>query len=114
MSKQTSGVGAVTITVDDQRQVSYDPEDVTPDENNNIEMTLQSSGTKQWSFMQNNPVTIANPQDFTSRLIDDTHLNVNDTGADKARNPTHQYTVHVVSNTGEHCDFDPIIRDRGN
>lgn len=106
------GVGCVTLTVNDQMQVTPSVDPIIPDVNNNISFMLASSGTKQWSFNPNNPITIANPTDFSETLVSATQLNVTDTEADKAQNPSHNYTIHVQSNSGESFDFDPRIQDR--
>ena len=109
----TSGTGSVTITIDDNKNKTYDPDDVTPDANNQIVMTLVSSGTKQWVF-KDNPITINNGADFTWTPANGggTTLTVTDSEADKGRNPSHNYTVHVKNNAGEEMDIDPRILDR--
>lgn len=106
------GVGGVTITVNDQRQFSYSCDPVEPDVNGNISFFLQSSGSKQWSFMSNNPINIANPQNFSWTLNTPTQLNVTDTSADKGTIPQHQYTLNVQSQNGEELEIDPTIKDR--
>lgn len=109
----TTGVGAVTIKIDDQKKKTYVPDEVTPDSNNNIVMTLESEGSKQWVF-KDPPITINNPADFSWSPEDGggTVLTVTDTNADKSRVPQHNYTVHVKNNAGEEMDIDPKIVDR--
>lgn len=108
----TSGVGAVTVTIDDRKNKSYDPDEVTPDANNNVVITLVSSGSKQWTFKPN-PITITNNADFSWTLeSDDTVLNVVDDEADRHQIPQHNYTCHVHNNAGESMSFDPVIKDR--
>lgn len=106
------GVGAVTVTVNDQRQFSYSVDPVQPDVNGNVSFYLQSSGSKQWSFVPNNPINIANPQNFSWTLNTPTQLNITDTSADRATVPTHQYTLMVQSQNGDTLEIDPTIRDR--
>lgn len=113
----STGTGSVTITVNDQRQITYDPTEVTPDVDNNISMFLVSAGpNKSWEFMntaETKPITIVNPNDFSWTLLENkTQLNVTDNEDDRDQIPTHAYTVHVVSSDGDRLDFDPIIRDR--
>ena len=106
-------VGAVTITVNDQRQISYSSDDVEPDANGNILFTLQSAGpNKVWSFNPNDPINIANPQNFTTNLLSSTQLSVNDTSADEATIPQHNYTIKIQSQDGDELAFDPVIKDR--
>lgn len=107
----TTGTGSVTVTIDDNKNKSYDPDEVTPDANNNIVITLVSSGTKQWVF-KDNPITINNGADFTPTLQSPTVLNVYDNEDDQHTIPTHNYTCHVKNNAGESLDFDPVIKDR--
>lgn len=108
----TTGVGAVTVTIDDHKNKSYDPDEVTPDDNNNIVITLVSTGTKQWTYKPN-PITINNGANFTHSVdATDTILTVNDNEEDEHTIPTHNYTCHVQNNAGESMDFDPIIKDR--
>lgn len=104
--------GQVVVSIDDNKNKSYDPETVTPDAENNIQITLLSTGTKQWTFKAN-PITITNGADFTPQVQPGgTVLNVYDDEADRHQIPTHQYTCHVKSNQGDELDFDPVIRDR--
>lgn len=112
MTTETTGVGSVTVSVDDQRQISCNPDTVEPDVNGNISFMLQSTGTKVWNFNSGNPITIANPTDFSWTLVSPTQLNVTDTSADKARVPQHNYTLLVQSQDGDEAKFDPIIKDR--
>ena len=115
MSNETAelAIGAVTITVNDQRQISYSSDDVEPDQNGNILFTLESTGpNKVWSFNPNDPINIANPQNFTTSLLSSTQLSVNDTSADRATIPQHNYTIKIQSQDGDELDFDPIIKDR--
>jgi hypothetical protein len=106
-------IGAVTITVDDQRQITYSSDEVEPDANGNIVFTLQSTGPdKIWNFKQNDPINIANPSNFTTTSVSATSLTINDTSADKATNPTHNYTIKIENQDGEELAFDPIIKDR--
>ena len=106
-------IGAVTITVNDQRQVSYSNDEVEPDTDGNIVFTLQSTGpSKQWSFKQNDPINIANPSNFTTTSVSASSLTVNDTSADEATVPTHNYTIKIQSQDGEELSFDPVIKDR--
>jgi hypothetical protein len=107
------GIGSCTITVNDQRNISYSCDPVEPDANNNISFTLQSTGpTKTWSFNPNNPINIANPNDFSWSLASPTQLNVTDTSADEKTIPQHNYTIMIQSQSGEQAEFDPIIKDR--
>lgn len=108
----TDGVGSVTISIDDNKNKTYDPTDVTPDANNNIVMSLQSTGTKTWTYKPA-PITIAADTDFSWTLDStSTVLTVNDDEADRAQVPQHVYTVHVQSSSGDSLDIDPIIKDR--
>lgn len=107
-----AGVGAVTVTVNDQRQFSYSVDPVEPDVNGNISFYLQSSGSKQWAFVANNPINIANPQNFSWTLNSPTQLNITDTSADRATTPQHQYTLNVQTPNGETLEIDPTIKDR--
>lgn len=109
----TTAVGAVTITIDDKKKKSYSADVVTPDANNQIVMTLVSSGSKSWVF-KDPPITINNPADFSWTPEDGggTVLTVTDSNADKSRVPQHNYTVHVKSNDGDELDIDPKIVDR--
>lgn len=107
------GIGSCTITVNDQRNISYSCDPVEPDANNNISFTLQSTGpTKTWSFNPNNPINIANPSNFSWTLASPTQLNVTDTSADEKTIPQHNYTIMIQSQSGEQAEFDPIIKDR--
>lgn len=107
------GIGSCTITVDDQRSISYSCDPVEPDANNNIVFYLQSTGpTKTWSFNPNDPINIDHPSNFTTTLVSPTQLNVVDTSADEKTIPTHNYTIKIQSQSGEQAQFDPIIKDR--
>jgi len=107
------GVGSCTVTVDDQRNISYSCDPVEPDANNNIVFYLQSSGpTKTWNFNPSDPINIANPQNFNWSLASPTQLNVTDTSQDEKTIPTHNYTLKIQSQSGEQAEFDPIIKDR--
>ena len=107
------GIGSVTVSVDDQRQISYSCDPVEPDVNGNISFMLQSAGpNKQWSFMASNPINISNPQDFSWTLVSPTQLNVTDTSADESRVPQHNYTLMIQSQSGDEVEFDPVIKDR--
>jgi hypothetical protein len=105
--------GSCIVTVNDQRQISCNPDTVEPDENGNISFMLQSTGNKVWNFKPDNPINIANPQDFSWTLVTPTRLNVTDTSADEATIPQHNYTVMIQSQNGdEEASFDPVIKDR--
>lgn len=106
------GTGTCTITVNDQMQWTPSVDPIIPDASNKITFMLQSSGTKTWTFNAANPITIANPNDFNETLISGTQLDVTDSEADKGQNPSHNYTIHVLSNTGDRIDIDPRIQDR--
>ena len=106
-------IGSVTITVDDQRKITYSSDDVEPDASGNILFTLQSAGpNKVWTFNPNDPINIANPQNFTPHLLSSTQLTVNDTSADRATIPQHNYTIKIQSQDGDELAFDPVIKDR--
>lgn len=109
----TTAVGAVTITIDDKKNKSYSADEVTPDENNQVVMTLVSSGSKSWTY-KDKPITIKNDANFTWSPHDGggTVLTVTDSGDDKKKHPKHDYTVHVQSNDGDELDIDPKIVDR--
>lgn len=107
------GVGTVTVTVNDQRQISYSCDPIEPDVNGNMSFFLASAGpTKTWTFNPNNPINIANPQDFSWTLVSPTQLNVTDTSADEATIPQHNYTLMIQSDSGDDFSFDPVIQDR--
>lgn len=107
------GIGAVTVSIDDQRQISYSADPVEPDANGNISFNLVSTGAnKVWTFKPNDPINISNPHDFTHTLVSPTQLNVTDTSADEATVPQHNYTLKIQSQNGDQVEFDPIIRDR--
>ena len=108
----SDGTGSVTISIDDNKNKTYDPTDVTPDANNNIVMSIQSMGSKTWTYKPT-PITISADTDF-SWSVDSTGtiLTVSDDEADRAQVPQHSYTVHVQSSSGDSLDFDPIIKDR--
>ena len=107
------GVGSVTVSVNDQRQISYSADPVEPDANGNIMFNLQSTGpNKVWTFNANDPINIASPQNFTVNLLSSTQLQVNDTSADEQTIPQHNYTLKIQSQNGDHLEFDPIIKDR--
>lgn len=98
MSDNNTAVGAVTVTVNDQRQISYSADTVEPDVNGNISFTLYSTGpNKTWSFISNNPINIANPADFSWTLVSPIQLNVTDTSADENTIPQHNYTLMIQS-----------------
>lgn len=104
--------GSCTVSVNDQRQITCNPDPVTPDENDNIMFTLQSTGSQVWTFNAQNPISIANNADFTTTLISPTQLLVTDTNADERTIPEHAYTVIIQSQSGESAEFDPVIKDR--
>ena len=107
------GVGSCTVTVDDQRQISYSCDPVEPDQNNNIVFYLQSSGpNKVWTFNSNDPINIDHPNDFRVTLVSPTQLNVYDSNQDDNVYPQHNYTLKIQSQSGETAEFDPIIKDR--
>jgi hypothetical protein len=107
------GVGTCTVTVDDQRNISYSCDPIEPDQNNNIVFYLQSAGpTKTWSFNPNDPINIDHPNDFTVSLVSSTQLNVTDSNQDDQVYPQHNYTLKIQSQSGEQAEFDPIIKDR--
>ena len=107
------GIGSVTVTVDDQRQISYSCDPVTPDSNNDITFMLASAGpNKTWTFNSNDPINISNPQDFSYSLASSTQLDVTDTSADEKTVPQHNYTLKIQSQNGDNFDFDPVIKDR--
>lgn len=112
MPAENTGVGAVTVSVDDQRQITCSPDTVEPDVNGNISFMLQSTGSKVWNFKSDNPINIANPQDFSWTLVSPTQLNITDTSADEATIPQHNYTLMVQSQDGDQASFDPVIKDR--
>lgn len=103
--------GSCTVSVNDQRQISCNPDPVEPDDNGNISFMLQSTGSKVWNFKPGNPINIANPQDFSWTLVSPTQLNVTDTSADEATIPQHNYTVMLQSQNGDEASFDPVIKD---
>lgn len=106
-------IGAVTITVDDQRQITYSNDEVEPDANGNIVFTLESTGpNKVWNFKQDDPINISNPSNFSTTSISATSLTINDTSADRATVPTHNYTIKIESQDGDELSFDPVIKDR--
>lgn len=106
------GVGTVTVSVDDQRNITYSADPVEPDANNNIVFTLVSTGpTKVWTFKED-PINISNPHDFSWTLQSSTQLNVTDTSADEATIPQHNYTLKIKDQNGNQFDFDPVIKDR--
>ena len=104
--------GSCTISVNDQHQVSCNPDPVEPDVNGNISFMLQSTGSKVWNFNPTNPINIANPNDFSWTLVSSTQLNVTDTSADESTIPQHNYTVMIQSQNGDETSFDPVIKDR--
>ena len=107
------GTGSVTVTVDDQRQITYSCDPVSPDSNNDITFMLQSVGpSKTWTFNSNDPINISNPHDFSVTLASPTQLDVTDTSADEATVPRHNYTLKIQSQSGDQVDFDPVIKDR--
>lgn len=109
---KTTGVGSVTVTIDDNKNKSYDPDEVTPDANNQVKITLVSTGSKTWTYKPK-PITIDNPANFTWSVDStDKILTVTDTEQDEGSHPTHNYTCHVQNNQGESFSFDPIIKDR--
>jgi hypothetical protein len=112
MPTEDTDVGAVTVSVNDQRQISCTPDPVEPDVNGNISFMLRSTGSKVWNFNSGNPINISNPQDFSWTLVSPTQLNVTDTSADEATVPQHNYTVMIHSQDGDEASFDPIIKDR--
>ena len=112
MPTEDTDVGAVTVSVNDQRQISCAPDPVEPDVNGNISFMLQSTGSKVWSFNAGNPINISSPRDFSWTLVSPTQLNVTDTSADEATVPQHNYTVMIHSQDGDEASFDPIIKDR--
>lgn len=112
MPAENEGVGTVTVSVNDQRQVTCNPDTVEPDVNGNLSFMLQSTGSKTWNFQANNPINIANPNNFSWTLVSPTQLNVTDTSADRATIPQHNYTVMLQSQDGDHASFDPVIKDR--
>ncbi|WP_205479392.1 hypothetical protein [Sphingomonas arenae] len=106
------GIGSVTVSINDQRNISYSADPVEPDVNGNISFNLVSTGSKVWTFNSNDPINIANPHDFSYTLVSPTQLNVTDTSADEATIPQHNYTLKIQSQNGENFEFDPVIRDR--
>lgn len=106
--------GYVTINIDENNNVTATPDEAKPDENNNIVFTLvDDSIGNNWVFNETNPITIANPANFTVRRVANGELHVYDSGEDKARIPTHKYTLHFTGNSNRVLNFDPMIRDRG-
>ena len=107
------GIGSCTITVNDQRNVSYSCDPVEPDANNNIVFYLQSAGpTKTWSFNSQQPISIDHPANFNTSLATPTQLNVTDTSQDSSTYPQHHYSIQIQSQSGDDFAFDPIIKDR--
>ena len=104
--------GVVTVSVNDQRQITCTPDQAEPDVNGNLCFTLQSTGSTVWNFKPGNPINISNPQDFSWTLVSPTQLNVTDTSADEATVPQHNYTVMLQSQNGDEAEFDPVIKDR--
>lgn len=98
-----------------ENQVTLQPDPAVPDADNNIVFTMvDDSNGMGWVFDQNNPITIANPKDFTVDWIANGQIKVNDNESDRNRIPEHKYTLHFVStqHQGRRLNFDPIIRDR--
>lgn len=104
--------GSCTISVNDQHQITCNPDPVTPNDSNDITFTLNSTGNKLWNFNPNNPINIANPHDFTATLVTPTQLLVTDTSADERTIPQHNYTVVIQSQNGDdQFEYDPVIKD---
>lgn len=113
----TTGIGFVSFVVKNKKVVSVDPEEVTPDTNGNIAMTVTSDDPGvDWHFRDPHPIEVDHPRDFTVGPGGGTVVNVHDTSADKHVYPTHHYTAFFESSRGDviqpdALEFDPVIKD---
>lgn len=114
----TTGIGFVSFEVINKNSVTVDPEEVIPDVNGNIVMTVTSKEPGAvWHFRDPRPIIIDHPQGFTVGPGGGSRVEVHHDSADKDKYQFHHYTAFFQNSRGEIArpdalEFDPVIKDR--